>query len=47
MDLVDIGRQLTILINRFAILIKLDLEKERDVVKFLWDECIPHEFGTF
>ena len=27
--------------------IKLDLEKERDMVKFLWDECIPHEFLTF
>ena len=27
--------------------IKLDLEKERDMVKFLWDECIPHEFVTF
>ena len=23
---------------------KLDLEKERDVIKFLWDECIPHDF---
>ena len=22
--------------------IKLDLEKERDMVKFLWDECILH-----
>ena len=23
---------------------KLDIEKERDMVKFLWDECIPHDF---
>ena len=23
---------------------KLDKEKERDMVKFLWYECIPHEF---
>ena len=23
---------------------KLDIEKERDMVKFLWDECIPHKF---
>ena len=23
---------------------KLDLEKECAMVKFLWDECIPHEF---
>ena len=22
---------------------KLDIEKERDMVKFLWDECIPHD----
>ena len=27
--------------------IKLELEKERDMVKFLWDECILHEFVTF
>ena len=23
---------------------KLDIEKERNMVKFLWDECIPHDF---
>ena len=23
---------------------KLDTEKECDMVKFLWDKCIPHEF---
>ena len=23
---------------------KLDIEKERDMVKFLWDEFIPHDF---
>ena len=23
---------------------KLDIEKERGMVKFLWDECIPHDF---
>ena len=22
---------------------KLDIEKERNMVKFLWDECIPHD----
>ena len=27
--------------------IKLDKEKERDVIKFMWDECIPHEFVSF
>ena len=23
---------------------KLDAEKERDLIKFLWDGCIPHDF---
>ena len=23
---------------------KLDAEKERDMVKYLWDDCIPHDF---
>ena len=23
---------------------KFDIEKERDLVKLLWDECIPHDF---
>ena len=27
--------------------IKLDTEKERETVKFLWDECIPLEFVQF
>ena len=27
--------------------IKLDIEKERDMIKFMWDECIPHEFVSF
>ena len=27
--------------------IKLDIDKERDMVKFLWDECIPHDFVSF
>ena len=26
---------------------KLEMEKERDMVKFMWDECIPHEFVRF
>ena len=26
---------------------KLDIEKERDMVKFLWDECIPHDFVCY
>ena len=27
--------------------IKLDTEKEREMMKFLWDECIPDEFVGF
>ena len=27
--------------------IKLDIDKERDMVKFVWDECISHEFVSF
>ena len=26
---------------------KLEMEKERDMVKFMLDECIPHEFVRF
>ena len=33
--------------NPVNLYIKLDLEKERDMIKYLWDECIPHEFVTF
>ena len=27
--------------------IKLDNDKEREMVKFLWDECVPHDFVSF
>ena len=27
--------------------IKLDIDKERDIVKFVWDECILYEFVSF
>ena len=27
--------------------IKLDIEKEQDMTKFMWDECILHEFVSF
>ena len=27
--------------------ITLELEKERKMVKFMWDVCLPHEFVTF
>ena len=26
---------------------KLEMEEERDMIKFIWDECIPHEFVRF
>ena len=26
---------------------KLEMEEERDMIKFIWDECIPHEFLRF
>ena len=27
--------------------IKLDIEKEQDMITFMWDECILHEFVSF
>ena len=27
--------------------IKPESEKEREMVKFMWDVCLPHEFVTF
>ena len=27
--------------------IKLEIEKERDMVKFMWDVCVPNEFVSF
>ena len=30
--------------NPINLYIKLEVEKERDMVKFMWDMCIPHEF---
>ena len=33
--------------NPIKLNIKLDLEKGSDMIKCLWDECIPHEFVTF
>ena len=26
---------------------KLDVEKEHDMVKYLWDDCIPHDFVRY
>ena len=33
--------------NPINLEIKLEAEKERDMVKFLWDVCIPHDFVNF
>ena len=33
--------------NLINLEIKLEAEKERELVKFLWDVCIPHEFVNF
>ena len=27
--------------------IKRDNDKEREMVKFIWDECLPHDFVSF
>ena len=40
---VDIMSFLTQNLNPINLNIKLDSEKECDMVKFLWDECIPHK----
>ena len=45
--IVDILSFLVQNFNRINLDIKLDLEKEHDMVKLLWDECIPHGFVTF
>ena len=42
--IVDIMSFLTQNFNPINLDRKLDSEKERNMVKFLWDECIPHDF---
>ena len=27
--------------------IKLETEKEREMIKFIWDNCVPHEFTKY
>ena len=34
-------------VNPVNLDIKLDIDKEQDMVKFLRDECIPHDFVSF
>ena len=33
--------------NPLNLEIKLETEKEREMIKFMWDICIPHEFVSF
>ena len=42
--IVDIMLFLTQHFNPINLERKLDPEKERNMVRFLWDECISHEF---
>ena len=45
--IIDIMSFLTQNFNPINLDRKLDSEKECDMVKFLWDECIPHEFVRY
>ena len=45
--IVDILSFLVQNFNPMNLDIKLDTEKEREMVKFLWGECIPDEFVRF
>ena len=45
--IVDILSFLVQNFNPINLDIKLDTEKERDMITFIWDECIPHEFVSF
>ena len=41
---------LSFLVQNFNLInldMKLDIEKEQDMIKFIWDECILHEFVSF
>ena len=33
--------------NPLNLEIKLETEKEREIIKFMWDICIPHQFVSF
>ena len=45
--IVDIITFLTQSFNSINLDRKLDVEKERDMIKFLWDDCIPHSFVSY
>ena len=44
---VDIMSFLVYNCNPTNLEIKLEAEKEREMVKFVWDNCIPHEFTKY
>ena len=45
--IVDILSFLVENFNPINLDVKLDTEKEWDMIKFMWDEYIPHEFVSF
>ena len=45
--IVDIMTFLTQNFNPINLDRKSDVEKEWDMVKFFWDDCIPHSFGSY
>ena len=45
--MVDIMTFLTQNFNPINLDRKLDVEKERDMVKFLWDDCVPQSFMSY
>ena len=45
--IIDILSFLVQNINPISLERKLDLEKEQGMIKFLWDECIPHDFVRY
>ena len=45
--IVDIITFLTQSFNPINLDRKLDVEKERDMIKFLSDDCIPHSFVSY
>ena len=45
--IVDILSFLVKKFNPISLERKLDIEEERDMVKYLWKNCIPHDFVRY
>ena len=45
--IVDILSFLVKKVNPISLERKLDIEEERDMVKYLWKNCIPHDFVRY